>query len=1370
MDQAGNATKKLVTTWNDARRAIWDSSQRILLAVTALTTVSIKKFADFEDAMVEVGAITRTLGTRDFKALEQAALSMGEKTRYTATEAAGGLKQLSLSGLDARQSIEALQPTLELATSSGLSIAQSASISAKMMKAMGIEASGLSHVNDVLVSTFQRSNTDLTMLSEGMKHAAPLAHTLGISLEDVTAILAKMSDAGFQGEMGGTALRNIMSRLAGALPRMTKQFNELGIETLDSAGRMRPILDILQDIEAKGLSAGKIMELFGQRGGPQLLALLEQGIGGIRNFAAETAKAAGAAAAVSEAKMNTIAGQWDELTSFIESIFLEAGEGISKEVMKLLDDTEQFLRANKPEILREMHRAAMGLVDGLQSLRQYFVENKQSVLSFVETLGGVLKWIADFGAAHPKLMAWLVTLKVTGILGLNTAIYELGKAIIVTIAQMVTMGTAATAAAAKQTAEAAATSAATTAATAATTAIVAQTAATTSLTAATTALTVAMGALAAASAAVTSAMVAQGRVTLGLAMLQNQLTASAAGSAGAMGLTRGATTALTVSQGTLATATTAATTALTVQATAAKTTAAVGAASAARIGASFLGLGAVGGPIALAAAAVVGVGLAIRHLRIEAEQETKRIADAFDKMRDQLEARDAKARQKRVEKILKIKDPEAQQAALGEELDAQNTNRRNLKKWLEDPRNKDKEATERLLTKAQDNVSDATGRQKANADSQLAPVLKDASNKDVKSTDAIVAKYEKLKQQLSSFTISGAEFAAEVKKIKAELEVVARGFDPVVEGLFGFNSELVKLGQNGLDVTDETVAYNTLLQDLNKAKFGLGDSFSVLAKHLNLLNEQFAAGVISQEEYLAGLKVINEEVQKPLQAKKTDLIKDKIQQNELQKEKDKHPDFETIQGLVGHGEDGWDVKSLDAAGVQAIGQSIEGATPEIVQELVDNFKELQAQGEGAVQEGMDELILSFLTSVEEAKDDAEKKADGGKAALDAYKKGGTYSDVKGYVDATGGDYTNNSLYQMFHKNQTAVQAGQISQEDYAAQSRSISNVAGQSSGAIADASESQTGIDSTISSLSTNGKSARDKGLAEIKTKMNDATEAFKKNVKDLTDEFSKGAISEDEFTKRMRQLKDSLNKTTEETKKLVSVQDSQIAQEKKIMALKSGNLQAAGVDPYQMVLDKILAIQMQQVDQWVDWYVNTVLGLGNATNNLSQGFQGLQTNVQQLGDGLNRVISKNGSWFETSDGAGNGIAGGLKLLYDSAQAALAIANNNIALVAQKLHLTRLPYSKLAEYQKELDFWVAQRDALLNQPPPMFIGQSSDPFFHDPGVVGGGGTSNVNNNTNASISLNFPGVNKMTSQEISSAFDALAREAKRRGVQFNPIV
>jgi TP901 family phage tail tape measure protein len=60
----------------------------------------------------------------------------------------------------------------------------------------------MTRVANVMTLAFTQSNTNIEQLGYAMKYAAPMSRALGFSLEQTTAVVSKLSDAGIQGTDG----------------------------------------------------------------------------------------------------------------------------------------------------------------------------------------------------------------------------------------------------------------------------------------------------------------------------------------------------------------------------------------------------------------------------------------------------------------------------------------------------------------------------------------------------------------------------------------------------------------------------------------------------------------------------------------------------------------------------------------------------------------------------------------------------------------------------------------------------------------------------------------------------------------------------------------------------------------------------------------------------------------------------------------------------------------------------------------------------------------------------------------------------------------------------------------------------------------
>ena len=125
--------------------------------------------------------------------------------------------------------------------------------------------------------------------------------------------------------MAGTALRGAITRLLNPSNEAQDILTKLGITVLDAEGNMRPLVDIIRDLEFGGLTAGDAMTLFGQRAGPAMLALIEQGSGALADLTEEMRNSDGVTKDIADTMLDTFGGNVTLLTSMLEDLALSIG-------------------------------------------------------------------------------------------------------------------------------------------------------------------------------------------------------------------------------------------------------------------------------------------------------------------------------------------------------------------------------------------------------------------------------------------------------------------------------------------------------------------------------------------------------------------------------------------------------------------------------------------------------------------------------------------------------------------------------------------------------------------------------------------------------------------------------------------------------------------------------------------------------------------------------------------------------------------------------------------------------------------------------------------------------------------------------------
>jgi TP901 family phage tail tape measure protein len=293
--------------------------------------LSTKAFASFEQQMARVKALTNA-NAEDFGKLESLAKKMGATTVFSASQAAQAMSYFALAGFKTDQIMDALGPTLNLAAAGQIEIAEAADIAAKIMSGMGIGAADLGNAIDVMAKAMTTANTDLTMLGEAFKFVGPMAKTAGISLEEITAAIQLLSNAGVQGEMAGTTLRGMLLSLTSPSAEASKELNRLGVRVLDSAGNVRSLTGIVTDLEnaLAGVGSGEKLRVLGTifpaRQAAGAAELVSQGAKQLRDATIALGDAAGTASKIAGTQLDTLQGDFTILLSSLEGLGIAVGK------------------------------------------------------------------------------------------------------------------------------------------------------------------------------------------------------------------------------------------------------------------------------------------------------------------------------------------------------------------------------------------------------------------------------------------------------------------------------------------------------------------------------------------------------------------------------------------------------------------------------------------------------------------------------------------------------------------------------------------------------------------------------------------------------------------------------------------------------------------------------------------------------------------------------------------------------------------------------------------------------------------------------------------------------------------------------------
>ena len=249
LSSAESAFKKVGKGISKAGKSM---TKNVTMPIVGIGLAVVKISADFEKGMSKVQAVSGASG-KDLDKLRQKAKDMGATTKFSATESAEAMNFMAMAGWKTNQIMDGLDGVMNLAAASGEDLATVSDIVTDSMTAFGMEAKKSGEFADLLAAAASNSNTNVAMLGESFKYAAPVAGALGFSARDTSLALGLMANAGIKASQSGTSMRSIMTNLVKPTKSSSVAIKKLGLEILDSKGEMKSFDTIMKDLR-KGFS------------------------------------------------------------------------------------------------------------------------------------------------------------------------------------------------------------------------------------------------------------------------------------------------------------------------------------------------------------------------------------------------------------------------------------------------------------------------------------------------------------------------------------------------------------------------------------------------------------------------------------------------------------------------------------------------------------------------------------------------------------------------------------------------------------------------------------------------------------------------------------------------------------------------------------------------------------------------------------------------------------------------------------------------------------------------------------------------------------------------------------------------------------
>jgi len=246
---ANQSIQQMSKKFNDRAAAMTGQAMSAAASIGAVFTApaaGLFAYSEFEKDMLTVQAKLHG-SAEDYREVEKEVRRLGRTTAWTLDQVSKNAVTMSSQGLNKDQMRELLAPSLDLAMAVGSdSPADVTHTLLTTMHSLQADFSESARYADIFTTAVNGSALTMDSFAESLKMAAPFAKSAGVSIEELSAGLMAMANAGVEGSLAGTSMKNFLSRLA----QRDKVFQEAGVQVFNEDGSFKDFAQIFTDIQA----------------------------------------------------------------------------------------------------------------------------------------------------------------------------------------------------------------------------------------------------------------------------------------------------------------------------------------------------------------------------------------------------------------------------------------------------------------------------------------------------------------------------------------------------------------------------------------------------------------------------------------------------------------------------------------------------------------------------------------------------------------------------------------------------------------------------------------------------------------------------------------------------------------------------------------------------------------------------------------------------------------------------------------------------------------------------------------------------------------------------------------------------------------
>ncbi|WP_233054982.1 phage tail tape measure protein [Lacticaseibacillus paracasei] len=398
----------------------------LTMPIVAGLGYAAKAAVSFDSQIKSMGSLLDD-GTISAKTLQAQLNGLGDASKRWAvqygvstTEINNGMSELIKKGYSYNQVLGAMPSILDAARASGDDFNTVMSVSTSTLEQFGLKSNNTAQmlkntqrVTDDLTYVANATSSGFSDLGLAMQYVGPVAHGMGMSLEETAAILGNLSQQGIEGEKAGTGLRSVLSSLTVQSGQAAPAMKKLGVNVEAFKKGTIGLPEVIDQIQkntagwADAEKAAVMQQAFGIDGQSAMNILVNEGSDSLRKLTKDTQNATGYTKKLAETMNNTSAANVEKFKQSLNVLAINMGSkllptitDLVKEGTKLVDWFSKLDDGTQKMIIKSAIAVAalgpvVGTVGKLTSGVGALFHAGSGAIQFLGRFGGGAKVAAD---------------------------------------------------------------------------------------------------------------------------------------------------------------------------------------------------------------------------------------------------------------------------------------------------------------------------------------------------------------------------------------------------------------------------------------------------------------------------------------------------------------------------------------------------------------------------------------------------------------------------------------------------------------------------------------------------------------------------------------------------------------------------------------------------------------------------------------------------------------------------------------------------------------------------------------------------------------------------------------------------------------